>query len=51
MKQALSTLTNDDAAEEFVSTSDLTNMRLVRFEVQPNSERVNMRLPSHRWRL
>jgi predicted DNA binding CopG/RHH family protein len=43
-------LTNDKEAEAFVATADLTDfdlspMRMVRFEFQPKSERVNMRLP------
>jgi len=43
-------LTSDKEAEEFVAAADLTdydlsNMRMVRFEFQPKSERVNMRLP------
>ncbi|HEX5325591.1 MAG TPA: CopG family antitoxin [Acetobacteraceae bacterium] len=43
-------LKSDKAAEEFVAKSDLTDydlagMQMVRFEFQPKSERVNMRLP------
>jgi predicted DNA binding CopG/RHH family protein len=43
-------LRSDEAAEEFVANSDLTEYDLsagqfVRFEFQPKSERVNMRLP------
>ena len=43
-------LRSDKAAEEFVANSDLTEYDLsggeiVRFEFQPKSERVNMRLP------
>jgi len=43
-------LKSDKAAEAFVATSDLTDydlsgMRMTRFEFQPKSERVNMRLP------
>jgi predicted DNA binding CopG/RHH family protein len=50
MKKPLPELTSDEEAEEFVATSDLTEydlsgMRMVRFEFQPKSERVNMRLP------
>jgi predicted DNA binding CopG/RHH family protein len=50
MKPKLPKLDSDEAAEAFVATSDLTDydlsdMRLVRFEFQPKSERVNMRLP------
>jgi predicted DNA binding CopG/RHH family protein len=50
MKKPLPKLTSDKEAEEFVANSDLTEydlsgMRMVRFEFQPKSERVNMRLP------
>ncbi len=50
MKKPLPTLTTDEEAEAFVANSDLTEydlsgMRMVRFEFQPKSERVNMRLP------
>ena len=50
MKKPLPELKTDEEAEEFVATSDLTQydlsgMRMVRFEFQPKSERVNMRLP------
>jgi predicted DNA binding CopG/RHH family protein len=50
MKKKLPKLKSDKEAEAFVATSDLTDydlsaMRLVRFEFQPKSERVNMRLP------
>jgi predicted DNA binding CopG/RHH family protein len=50
MKPKLPKLDSDDAAEAFVATSDLTDydlsdMRMVQFEFQPKSERVNMRLP------
>ena len=43
-------LRTDKAAEDFVVKSDLTdydlsNMRVVRFEFEPKTERVNMRLP------
>ena len=43
-------LRTDKAAEDFVANSDLTeydlsNMRVVRFEFEPKTERVNMRLP------
>jgi predicted DNA binding CopG/RHH family protein len=43
-------LRTDKAAEDFVAKSDLTeydlsNMRVVRFEFEPKTERVNMRLP------
>lgn len=50
MKKPLSGSKTDDEAERFVADADLTEydlsgMRLVRFEFQPKSERVNMRLP------
>ena len=50
MKGKLPKLAGDKAAERFVATSDLTEcdlsgMRMVRFEFQPKTERVNMRLP------
>lgn len=50
MKKPLPNLRTDKEAEEFVERSDLTeydlsNMRMVHFEFQPKSERVNMRLP------
>jgi predicted DNA binding CopG/RHH family protein len=50
MKTSLPKLTSDEEAEEFVAAADLTDcdlspMRMVRFEFQPKSERVNMRLP------
>jgi len=50
MKKPLPTLETDQEAERFVAEADLTDydlsgMRLVRFEFQPKSERVNMRLP------
>ena len=50
MKKPLPKLKSDKAAEAFVATSDLTDydlsgMRMTRFEFQPKSERVNMRLP------
>lgn len=50
MKKKLPTLKSDKGAEEFVASSDLTEydlsgMRMMRFEFQPKSERVNMRLP------
>ena len=46
----LPALRSDEEAEAFVATSDLTEydlsaMRTVRFEFQPKTERVNMRLP------
>ena len=50
MKKKMPKLSSNREAEEFVATSDLTaydlsGMRMVRFEFQPKSERVNMRLP------
>jgi predicted DNA binding CopG/RHH family protein len=50
MKKHLPELKSDKEAEEFVAGSDLTDyvlsaMQMVRFEFQPKSERVNMRLP------
>lgn len=50
MKKKLPELKSDEQAEEFIAKADLTDydlsgMRMVRFEFQPKSERVNMRLP------
>jgi predicted DNA binding CopG/RHH family protein len=50
MKKPLPKLKSDKAAGAFVAKSDLTDydlsgMRTMRFEFQPKSERVNMRLP------
>ena len=50
MKKPLPEFKTDEAAERFVAEADLTDydlsgMHLVRFEFQPKSERVNMRLP------
>jgi predicted DNA binding CopG/RHH family protein len=50
MKKKLPRLKSDNEAEEFVEKADLTEydlsgMRPIRFEFQPKSERVNMRLP------
>jgi predicted DNA binding CopG/RHH family protein len=50
MKKKLPKLQSDREAEKFVATADLTDydltgLRTVRFEFQPKSERVNMRLP------
>ncbi len=50
MKKKLPKLRSDKEAETFVAKSDLTEydlsgMRMMRFEFQPKSERVNMRLP------
>ena len=50
MKKPLPKLRSDKEAEDFVATSDLTEydlsgMRMMRFEFEPKSERVNLRLP------
>lgn len=50
MKKKLPKLKSDKEAEAFVTKSnltkyDLSGMRMLRFEFQPKSERVNMRLP------
>ena len=50
MKKKLPKLRSDREAEAFVAKADLTDydlsgLRTVRFEFQPKSERVNMRLP------
>jgi len=50
MKKKLPRLKSDEAAEEFVAKADLTEhdltgLRMMRFEFQPKSECVNMRLP------
>jgi predicted DNA binding CopG/RHH family protein len=50
MKKPLPTLLSDEEAEKFVAEADLTGydlsgLRMVQFEFQPKSERVNMRLP------
>jgi predicted DNA binding CopG/RHH family protein len=50
MKKPLPEFKTDDEAERFVAEADLTDydlsdMRMVRFEFEPKSERVNMRLP------
>ena len=50
MKKQLPTLRSDEEAEAFVANADLTDydlsgLRMVRFEFQPKTERVNMRLP------
>ena len=50
MKKKLPRFKSDKEAEEFVDKADLTEydlsgMRPIRFEFQPKSERVNMRLP------
>jgi predicted DNA binding CopG/RHH family protein len=43
-------LKTDKAAEDFVANADLTDynlsgMRMIQFEFEPKTERVNMRLP------
>ena len=50
MKRKLPCFKSDQEAEEFVSKADLTeydlsDMKPIRFEFQPKTERVNMRLP------
>ena len=50
MKKKLPSLESDEAAEQFINTAnlseyDLSRMEMVRFEFQPKTERVNMRLP------
>jgi predicted DNA binding CopG/RHH family protein len=50
MKPNLPKLDSNEAAEAFAATSDLTDfdlpdMRTVRFEFQPKTERINVRLP------
>ena len=50
MKKKLPRFRSDKEAEDFVEKADLTEydlsaMRPIRFEFQPKSERVNMRLP------
>jgi predicted DNA binding CopG/RHH family protein len=50
MKKPLPKLRSDKEAEDFVATSDLTDydlsgMRMMRFEFEPKSERINLRLP------
>ena len=50
MKKKLPKLRSDKAAEDFVARADLTDydlsgMKTVRFEFQPKSERINMRVP------
>jgi predicted DNA binding CopG/RHH family protein len=50
MKRKLPRFKSDKEAEEFVDQADLTEydlsaMRPIRFEFQPKTERINMRLP------
>jgi predicted DNA binding CopG/RHH family protein len=51
MRRKLPRLRSDKAAERFVETADLTDydlsrMTRVRFEFQPNTERITMRVPA-----
>jgi predicted DNA binding CopG/RHH family protein len=51
MKKKLPVLKSDKQAEDFIARADLTEydlsgMREVRFEFEPKSARVNMRLPA-----
>lgn len=51
MKKKLPRLTSDEAAAEFVGSADLTEhdlsvLKPARFEFQPKTERINMRLPA-----
>lgn len=51
MKKQLPDLNSDEEAESFVATADLTEYDLskfktVKFEFQPKTQRVNMRLPT-----
>lgn len=50
MKKPLPALRSDEDVERFVAEADLTeydlsDMRIIRFEFQPKTEQVNMRLP------
>ncbi len=50
MKKPLPKLQTDDEAERFVAEAELTQydlsgLRMVRFEFQPKSERLNLRVP------
>ncbi|HEV8029845.1 MAG TPA: CopG family antitoxin [Stellaceae bacterium] len=50
MKKPLPELRSDDEAERFLAEADLaeydlSGLRMVRFEFQPKSERVNLRVP------
>jgi predicted DNA binding CopG/RHH family protein len=50
MKKPLPKLRTDDEAERFVAEADLTEydlsgLRIVQFEFDPKSERVNLRIP------
>ena len=50
MKKPLPRLESDEEAERFVAEADLTDydlsgLRMVQFEFEPKSERVNLRVP------
>lgn len=50
MKKKLPKLRSDKAADDFVANADLADydlsgMRLMQFEFEPKTERINMRLP------
>jgi predicted DNA binding CopG/RHH family protein len=50
MKKPLPRLETDEEAERFVAEADLTDydlssLRMVQFEFEPKSERVNLRVP------
>lgn len=50
MKKPLPSLQTDEQAEKFVAEADLTDsdlsgLRMVQFEFEPKSERVNLRVP------
>ena len=50
MKKPLPTLESDEEAERFVAEPDLTDydlsgLRMIQFEFEPKSERVNLRVP------
>lgn len=50
MKKPLPSLETDEEAERFVAEADLTDydlsgLRMVQFEFEPKSERVNLRVP------
>jgi predicted DNA binding CopG/RHH family protein len=50
MKKPLPRLETDEQAERFVAEADLTDydlsgLRMVQFEFEPKSERVNLRVP------
>ena len=50
MKKKIPTFTNDDEADAFVGSADLSHYdlsgaRLMRFELEPKDKSVNLRLP------